>query len=64
VPGGVNKANDLSLAVVVQFGDFKILFAGDLEVTGWRRLLALPSFRHDLIGITIFVASHHGRENG
>jgi hypothetical protein len=64
VPGGVNKTNDLSLAVVIQFGDFKILFAGDLEVTGWRRLLDLPSFRHDLIGTTIFVASHHGRESG
>lgn len=64
VPGTVNKTNDLSLAVVVQFGDFKIVFAGDLEVAGWRRLLNLPSFRQDLLGTTVFVASHHGRESG
>jgi beta-lactamase superfamily II metal-dependent hydrolase len=64
VPGAVNKTNHLSLAVVVQFGDFKIVFAGDLEVAGWQRLLNLPSFRQDLIGTTVLVASHHGRESG
>jgi beta-lactamase superfamily II metal-dependent hydrolase len=37
VPGAENKTNDLSLAVIAQFGAFKILFAGDLEVAGWRR---------------------------
>jgi len=50
--------------VVAQFGAFKVVFAGDLEVAGWRRLLALPSFRQDLIGTSVFVASHHGRESG
>jgi len=64
VPGNVNTTNNLSLAVVVQFGDFKMLVAGDLEVAGWRRLLSLSSFRQELIGITVFVASHHGRESG
>jgi beta-lactamase superfamily II metal-dependent hydrolase len=63
-PGAVNKTNDLSLTVVAQFGDFKIVFTGDLEVTGWRRLLTLPAFRADLAGTTVFVASHHGRESG
>jgi hypothetical protein len=42
----------------------KIVFAGDLEVAGWRRLLSLPSFRQDLICTSVFVASHHGRESG
>jgi len=64
VPGVVNKTNDLSLAVVVQFGAFKIVFTGDLEVAGWRRLLTMPEFRADLLGTTVFVASHHGRESG
>lgn len=64
VPGAVNKTNDLSLAVVVQFGAFKIVFTGDLEVAGWRRLLTIPEFRADLLGTTVFVASHHGRESG
>ena len=63
-PGAVNKTNDLSFAVVVQFGHFKIVFSGDLEVAGWRRLLAMPQFRADLLGTTVFVASHHGRESG
>jgi beta-lactamase superfamily II metal-dependent hydrolase len=63
-PDAVNKSNDLSLAVVAQFGAFKIVFTGDLEVAGWRRLLALPEFRADLLGTTVFVASHHGRESG
>jgi beta-lactamase superfamily II metal-dependent hydrolase len=63
-PGAVNKTNDQSVAVVAQFGDFKIVLAGDLEVAGWRRLLTLPAFRADLLGTTVFVASHHGRESG
>jgi beta-lactamase superfamily II metal-dependent hydrolase len=64
VPGAPNTTNDLSLMVVAQFGAFKIVFAGDLEVAGWRRLLSLPSFRQDLICTSVFVASHHGRESG
>lgn len=63
-PSVPNTTNDLSLAVVAQFGAFKIVFAGDLEVAGWRRLLGLPSFRQDLMGTSVFVASHHGRESG
>ena len=53
----MNKTNDPSLAVVVQFGAFKIVFTGDLEVAGWRRLLTMPEFRADLLGTTVFVAS-------
>jgi len=64
IPGAANKTNDLSLVVIVQYGAFKIVFAGDLETTGWRRLLNLPAFRQDLLDTTMFVASHHGRESG
>src|SRR5216684_5208113 len=64
VPGAPNTTNNLSLVVVAQFGAFKIVFSGDLEVAGWRRLLSLPSFRQDLMGTSVFVASHHGRESG
>ncbi len=64
IPGAQNNTNDLSLVVFVQYGMFKIMFAGDLEKAGWRRLLQDPSFRRDVIGINIFVASHHGRESG
>ncbi len=58
------KSNDLSLAVFVQYGSFKILFAGDLENAGWCGLLANPSFVAELHDVSVFVASHHGRRNG
>jgi beta-lactamase superfamily II metal-dependent hydrolase len=64
VLGAENKTNDLSLAVIVQFRTFRILIAGDLEVAGWRRLLTISAFRQDLQDVTVFVASHHGRERG
>jgi hypothetical protein len=32
--GEADTTNDLSLVVIVQFGAFKIVFAGDLEVSG------------------------------
>ena len=64
IPGIENKTNDLSLAVIAQFGAFKILFSGDLEIAGWRRLLAIPAFRRDVQDVSVIVASHHGRESG
>jgi len=56
--------NNLSLAVFVSFGGFTILFGGDLHCAGWRKLLALPAFRAQLYSTHVYVASHHGRENG
>jgi len=56
--------NNLSLAVFVRFGGFTILFGGDLERAGWRKLLALPAFCDLLPTTNVYVASHHGRENG
>jgi len=63
-PGFIDKTNDLSAVFVVQYGTFKILFAGDLEERGWTNLLRLPAFVQDLASVKVFVASHHGRENG
>lgn len=56
--------NNLSLAVFVSWGGFTALFGGDLETAGWRRLLRFPVFRQRLMEVKLFVASHHGRENG
>lgn len=56
--------NNLSPAIFVRYGSFTILFAGDLETAGWRALLRIPSFIADLTSVTVFVASHHGRQNG
>jgi beta-lactamase superfamily II metal-dependent hydrolase len=59
-----SSTNDLSLAVFVKLGGFKILFPGDLEVAGWKALLKNYGFLQELMGTTILVASHHGRANG
>jgi hypothetical protein len=56
--------NDLSVAAFFNYGTFKILFPGDLEKASWKKLLERDDFCEDLADTTIFVASHHGRENG
>jgi hypothetical protein len=56
--------NNLSLAAFISFGSFTILVGGDLERAGWRRLLQVPAFRARLAAVNVYVASHHGRENG
>jgi beta-lactamase superfamily II metal-dependent hydrolase len=56
--------NDLSLVIFLKYGNFKILFPGDLEKAGWRALLQRPDFCAELRGTNILVASHHGRESG
>lgn len=59
-----DDTNNLSLAVFIKYGSFKMLFPGDLEKAGWKRLLQNPAFVEELKGTTILMASHHGRENG
>jgi len=59
-----DDTNNLSLAVFIKYRGFKILFPGDLEEVGWRALLRRQDFRAELAGVTILVASHHGRESG
>lgn len=56
--------NNLSLAAFVHFGPFTILFGGNLERAGWRQLLKNPLFSAKLANVNVYVASHHGRENG
>jgi beta-lactamase superfamily II metal-dependent hydrolase len=58
------STNNLSMAVFFQFGSLKILFPGDLERSGWLRLLGREDFRAELDSTTVLVASHHGRESG
>jgi len=43
---------------------FHAVIPGDLETTGWKKLLELEAFRMELRRTTVFIASHHGRENG
>ncbi|OXE36688.1 MAG: hypothetical protein CGW95_06145 [Phenylobacterium zucineum] len=56
--------NNLSLVVFVKYGAFTALFGGDLETAGWNKLLMIPAFRARLPEVSLFMASHHGRESG
>ncbi len=56
--------NNLSMVTYVSYGGMGILFPGDLERAGWDALLRNTRFRQVLGDVNIFVASHHGRENG
>lgn len=59
-----DNTNDLSLVVFVQYGEFGILFPGDLERPGWLYHLRNQAFQEMLGRVTVLVASHHGRESG
>lgn len=63
-PFGFDDENNLSLCAFVSCGVHRIIFPGDMEKAGWKALLANPWFVQQLKGVTLFVASHHGRENG
>lgn len=56
--------NNLSLVTFVKYGTHSILFPGDLQTAGWEKLLEHQSFRDELASVTVFFASHHGRDNG
>lgn len=58
------ETNDLSLVTFLDHNDVHMVFPGDLEKAGWRVLLQSPDFRTALARVKLFVASHHGRENG
>lgn len=70
-PDDFDDENNLSLVAVMRWPEvngvpgFSIVFAGDMEVPGWQRLLRRPDFVAEMRrGVTVFVASHHGRRNG
>ncbi len=56
--------NNLSMAVFLKCHGTGVLFTGDLERAGWLELLKETSFQQALRDTSVFVASHHGRENG
>jgi beta-lactamase superfamily II metal-dependent hydrolase len=62
--GAFDDTNNLSLITFVEYGQFCILFPGDLEETGWKRALSNLQFRTLLRRVRLFVTSHHGRETG
>ena len=59
-----DDTNNISLVTFLKCGPHRFIIPGDLEVSGWQALLAGEDFRTELGGVNVFVASHHGRENG
>lgn len=62
--GGFKDTNNLSLVTFVEYGQFCIVYPGDLEEAGWKQSLLNPDFCALLQRVSLFVTSHHGRENG
>jgi beta-lactamase superfamily II metal-dependent hydrolase len=56
--------NNLSMAVFLKCHGTGVMFTGDLEKAGFRELLKKETFRQALRETNVYVASHHGRENG
>ena len=60
-----HNTNNLSQVVFVEHYDSVICISGDLEDRGWHAMLQHePNLKAWLARTNIFIASHHGRENG
>jgi beta-lactamase superfamily II metal-dependent hydrolase len=59
-----NDTNNISLVTILLCNGVKVIIPGDLETDGWISMLRRQDFLNDLSGVNIFIASHHGRENG
>jgi len=59
------ETNHLSQLVFISYGGSKICICGDLEDSpSWEKMLLKPEVQAHLRQTNVFVASHHGHENG
>ena len=56
--------NNLSVVTFLNINGTGIVIPGDVEKEAWEKLLENPAVTNHLQDIDIFIASHHGRENG
>ena len=60
-----HDTNNLSQIVFIEYNNSVICISGDLEEKGWKALLEKqPGIKTWLARTNIFIASHHGRDNG
>lgn len=60
-----HDTNNLSQLVFIEDHDVTICISGDLEQKGWEAMFRkFPEIKEWLSKTSIFIASHHGRENG
>lgn len=62
--GDGSDSNNISLVTFLTVKGTTILLPGDVERAGWLQLLQNPYFAKRIATVDIFIASHHGRENG
>ena len=63
-PTDAFDTNNISSVTVLKVGQTKIVISSDVEASGWQTLLDKHSIADSLRGTDVFIASHHGRENG
>jgi len=63
-PPQFNDENSLSVVTFLRYEGIRIVFPGDLTAEAWIALMNQPGFIPLLQNTNIFVASHHGREDG
>jgi len=56
--------NNLSMVVFLKCHGIGVMFPGDLEKAGFLELLKNEAFKQALRETNVYVASHHGRDNG
>jgi beta-lactamase superfamily II metal-dependent hydrolase len=62
--GAFTDENGLSVVTFIQYEGVRVVFPGDLTKQAWERFMQDPAFVFWLYSTRIFVASHHGREDG
>ncbi len=59
-----SDTNNISLVTFLECGGTKFIIPGDIEKKAWEALLSKQDFVNELSDVNVFIASHHGRENG
>jgi beta-lactamase superfamily II metal-dependent hydrolase len=63
-PTEFEDENNLSMVLFIKVYGLSICFPGDMEIEGWKNLLRKAEFGDYISSVNVFVASHHGRQNG
>lgn len=59
-----SNINNHSIVTIAEYLGLKVLIPGDNQTESWKELLENNDFVAAIKGIDIFIASHHGRDNG
>lgn len=64
-PSAFEDENNLSCVISLMFAGHRFLFCGDIECDGFNHMLTNNARVREIVNdVEIFVAPHHGRENG